>query len=377
MSSVETPSVVSTGFRPTIAEIDLDAVRHNVRTVKPADAELMAVVKANGYGHRAIPVAGAALQGGATWLGVALVEEGLALREAGIDAPILVLTEFPPGSERQAIEAGLTPTLYSDRALDALADAAPAQGVGVHLKVDTGMHRVGTPPRQALELASHTVARGLRIDGVWTHFAKAEEPGDPTTATQLELFLEVCASLEAMGIRPRYRHAANSGATMSAPETHLDLVRVGAALYGIAPGPGLSGKPGLRPAMTLRSAVTHWKRVPPGHGISYGHRYRTERETSIATVPIGYADGYLRSLSNVGQVLLRGKRYPVVGSVTMDHLMIDCGDDPVEVGDDVVLFGRQGDSEIRVEEVAAWARTIGWEIVCAVSERVPRRVMAD
>ena len=377
MTPVDTPEIVATGFRPTVAEIDLEAVRHNVRTIKPADAELMAVVKANGYGHRAIPIARAALQGGAAWLGVALVEEGLALREAGIEAPTLVLTELPPGSEREALEARLTPTLYSERALRALAEAAPAEGAGVHLKVDTGMHRVGIPPQEAAALAGHVLAAGLRIEGVWTHFARAEEPGNPTTARQLELFTEVCAELEALGIHPRYRHAANSGATMTSPETHLDLVRVGAAMYGIAPGPDLAGALDLRPAMTLRSAVTHSKRVPPGHGISYGHRYRTERETTIATVPIGYADGYLRSLSNAGLVLIRGRRYPVVGSVTMDHLMVDCGDDPVEVGDDVVLFGRQGDSEIRVEEVAAWAGTIGWEIVCAVSERVPRRVTVD
>jgi alanine racemase len=369
--------VVSTGFRPTVAEIDLEAIRSNVRAVKPADAELMAVVKANGYGHRAIPVARAALQGGATWLGVALVEEGLALREAGIDAPILVLTEFPPGSEREAVEARLTPTLYSERALSALAEMSHTEGVDVHIKVDTGMHRVGIPPDEALGLAERARAAGLHVDGLWTHFALAEEPGNPTTARQLELFLGVCGALEGRDIRPRYRHAANSGATLAAPETHLDLVRVGAAMYGIAPGAAVPGSPSLRPAMTLRSAVTHSKRVPAGHGISYGHRYRTERETTIATVPIGYADGYLRSLSNEGKVLIGGTRYPVVGTVTMDHLMVDCGDGPVEVGDDVVLFGRQGDAEIRVEEVAAWAGTIGWEIVCAVSERVPRRVTVD
>lgn len=377
MSTVETPAALSTAYRPTVAEIDLDAIRHNVRTVKPPDAEVMAVVKANGYGHRAVPVARAALEGGATWLGVALVEEGQALRDAGIEAPILVLTEFPPGSERQALAARLTPTLYSERALRALAETAPAEGTSVHMKVDTGMHRVGIPPEQAPALAEGVRAAGFPIEGVWTHFARAEEPGHATTARQLELFLEVCAELEGLGIRPRYRHAANSGATIASPETHLDLVRVGAAIYGIAPGPGLAGALELRPAMTLRSAVTHKKRVPPGHGISYGHTFRTERETTIATVPIGYADGYLRSLSNEGRVLIRGRRYPVVGNVTMDHLMVDCRDETVEVGDDVVLFGRQGDAEIRVEEVAAWAGTIGYEIVCAVSERVPRRVTVD
>jgi alanine racemase len=375
MTAVGTSSVRSTGFRPTVAEIDLEAVRHNVRVVKPPASELMAVVKANGYGHRAIPVARAALDGGATWLGVALVEEGIALRDAGIEAPILVLTEFPPGSEREALAAGLTPTVYSGRAVRSLAETGT--GVGVHVKVDTGMHRAGIPPAEAPALVEEASASGLSIEGLWTHFAMAEEPGDPTTHRQLELFLEVCETLASRGIRPRYRHAANSGATLAAPDTHLDLVRVGAAIYGIAPGPALKDRLGLRPAMTLRSAVTHTKRVPPGHGISYGHRHRTERETTIATVPIGYADGYLRSLSNRGRVLIRGTRYPVVGSVTMDHLMVDCGDDPVEVGDDVVLFGRQGEAEISVEEVAGWAGTIGYEIVCAVSERVPRRVTVE
>jgi len=373
MTPVETQAPLSTGFRPTVAEIDLEAVRHNVRVIKPSDAEVMAVVKANGYGHRAIPVARAAVEGGATWLGVALVEEGLALRGAGIEAPILVLTEFPPGSEREAIGARLTPTVYSSRAIRSLADAAPS-GTGVHVKVDTGMHRVGIPPEQAPALVDEASRAGLSIEGIWTHFALAEEPGNATTLRQLELFLEVCATLEAGGIRPRYRHAANSGATIASPETHLDLVRVGAALYGIAPGPQLEGALDLRPAMTLRSAVTHAKRVPSGHGISYGHLHRTTVETTIATIPIGYADGYLRSLSNHGRVLIRGRRYPVVGSVTMDQLMVDVGDDALEVGDDVVLFGRQGDAEIRVEEVAAWAGTIGYEIVCAVSERVPRHV---
>jgi alanine racemase len=370
-------SVVATGFRPTVAEVDLDAIRHNVRAVKPEGAELMAVVKANGYGHRAIPVARAALQGGATWLGVALVEEGLALREAGIDAPILVLTELPPGSEREAIEKRLTPTVYSERALSAIADAAPSEGVGVHVKVDTGMHRVGIPPQEAAGLVERVLAEGQQLEGLWTHFARAEEPGSETTARQLELFLEVCSDLDARGVRPRYRHAANSGATMSMPESHFDLVRVGAALYGIAPGPELAGSYDLRPAMTLRSAVTHTKRVPPGHGISYGHQHRTFMETTIATIPIGYADGYLRSLSNTAHVLIREKRYPVVGAITMDHLMVDCGDDAIGPGDDVVLFGRQGEDELRVEEVAAWAGTIGYEIVCAVSERVPRRVTVD
>lgn len=358
-------------FRPTVAEVDLEAIRHNVRALKPPHAELMAVVKADGYGHGDVQVARAALEAGATWLGVAMVEEGLRLREAGIDAPILVLSELPTGSEREATAAGgLTPTCYSDHGLRALAQAGPSGGI--HVKVDTGMHRVGLPPERAPAFCSAVREAGLQVEGVWTHFARSEELDDPTTGEQLKRFEEVLDAVETAGHRPRYRHAANSGATMGWPDTHLDLVRVGIAMYGILPGPQLEGLVDLRPAMTLRSRVSSVKRLSPGEAVSYGHRYRLERESTIATVPIGYADGYGRALSNVGRVLIRGRRYPVAGTVTMDQLMVDCGEDPVEPGDEAVLLGRQGDQEIRAEEVAAWAGTIGYEIVTSVSARVPR-----
>lgn len=361
-------------FRPTVAHVDLGAVRHNVRALRAPDAELMAVVKANGYGHGDVPVARAALEAGAAWLGVALVEEGIRLREAGIEAPILVLTEFPPGSEKDALTASLTPTLYTERGLEALVEACRALGrpAGVHIKVDTGMHRVGSSPGEAVSLAEDARHRGLEIEGVWSHLAVSEEPEDEANARQLALFGQVLDDLDRAGVRPRYRHLANSGAAIALPESHLDLVRVGIAAFGISPGPAVAGRVDLRPAMSLRSRVALVKRVAAGEGISYGLRYAPERDATIATVPVGYADGYLRSLSGRGRVLIGGKRYPVAGTVTMDQLMVDCGDDRVERGDEVVLFGEQDGQRITAEEVAGWAGTIGYEVVCAVSERVPR-----
>jgi alanine racemase len=362
-------------FRPTIAEVDLDAIRHNVEALKPAGAELMAVVKADGYGHGDVAVARAALGAGATWLGVALVEEGLRLREAGIrNEPILLLSEFPSDAEKDVVAADLTATVYSKTKAAALASAGRAIGrpIRAHLKLDTGMHRVGIPPEEAVDVARAMRSEGIEVEGVWTHFARSEEVDVPTTPEQLDRFRAVLRDLEGAGIRPRYRHAANSGAAIAWPESHLDLVRVGIAMYGIAPGPDLAGRVDLRQAMSLRSRVSHVRRLPAGEAVSYGHTYRLEGDATIVTVPVGYADGYLRALSNRGQVLIGGKRRPVAGTVTMDQLMVDVGDDRVEKGDEVVLFGRQADQEIRVEEVAAWAGTIGYEIVCAVSERVPR-----
>lgn len=362
-------------YRPTVAVVDLEAIRHNVRAMKPPNAELMAVVKANGYGHGDVPVARAAVEAGATWLGVALVEEGLRLREAGIDAPILVLSEFPDGSEIDALAAGLTPTVYSPESTYALEDARSRLGFDLraHLKVDTGMHRVGARPDVAVILAEvmkHD--QRIEVEGVWTHLARSEELDAPTTRDQLEVFQSALKEMEALGVRPWYRHAANSGATIAWPESHFDLVRVGIGLYGIAPGPSLEGRVDLRPAMSLRSRVSLVQRLGAGEAVSYGHRYRLEGESTIATVPVGYADGYHRAASAQAQVLIRGRRYPVAGTITMDQLTVDCGDDPVEPGDEVLLFGRQGDERITAEEVAGWAGTIGYEVVCAVSDRVPR-----
>ena len=369
-STVESRTGRAVRSRPTVAVIDLDAIRHNVRLLKPERAELMAVVKANAYGHGDAAVARAALEAGATWLGVAEIEEGAGLRDAGIDAPILMLSEFPSGAEREGLEAGLTPTVYTDEGLRGLASAAQ-ETVRVHLKVDTGMHRVGMSPERTPDLVRAAIDAGFVIEGLWTHLAKADEPHDPLSANQVDAFRGVVARLARIGVRPRFVHAANSAATMTLPDAHFDLVRTGIAMYGILPGPNLPD-PGLRPAMSLRSAVTLVKRVPAGEGISYGHHYRLDRESNIATVPVGYADGYSRLLSGKGHLIIRGRRLPVAGAVTMDQLMVDCGDQPVEVGDEVVLIGSQGDMRIGAEEVAAWMGTIPYEVVCGVSERVPR-----
>jgi alanine racemase len=357
--------------RPTVAVVDLGAIRHNVRVLKPERSEFMAVVKANGYGHGDVPVARTALEAGATWLGVAAIEEGARLRDAGIEAPILMLSEFPPGTERDGLEAGLTPTLYTEQGLRALA-AAGRGSVAVHVKVDTGMHRVGLAPERIESFVRQAASAGLTLEGLCTHFAKAEDVGDPLSRQQLEIFRDVAGRLARMGVRPRYLHAANSAATIALPDSHLDIVRVGLATYGLSPGPNLPNMPPIRPAMMWRSAVSMSKRVAAGEGISYGHQYRLDRDSTIATVPVGYADGYSRRLSGRAHVIIRGRRFPVAGSVTMDQIMVDCGDHPVEPGDEVVLIGRQEDEEISAEELAEWSGTITYEVVCGVSERVPR-----
>ena len=360
-----------TALRPTRVEVGLDAVRHNVRVLKPPGSALMAVVKADAYGHGDVAVARAALEAGASWLGVALVEEGLSLRSAGVDAPILVLSEFPPGSEREALGSGLTPSVYTDRGLSGLRDAG-ARGVGVHVKVDTGMHRAGVyPPEDTAPFVDRVVRAGCRLDALWTHFASSAED-EKTTLGQLERFLQVVEEVRADGHAPAMLHAANSGATILYPESHLDLVRTGIAVYGLEPAPGVGADLGLRPALTWRSEVSMTRRLPAGERVSYGHRYRIDREANVVTVPVGYADGYPRLLSSRADVLIRGRRCRVAGSVTMDQLIVDCGDLPVEPGDDVVLLGRQGDEVVTAEELAGHADTIGYEIVTRIGARVPR-----
>jgi alanine racemase len=362
-------------FRPTDAVVDLSAIRHNVSSIAPHSAELMAVVKANAYGHGAVPVARAALESGAGWLGVALVEEGIELHRAGVRGPILVLTELPPGSEGEALASDLTPTLSSQEGLRRLARAP--QGMAdrfVHVKLDTGMHRAGLPWRHAAVFCRDVEEAGLRIQGLWTHFASADEPEDPFLDVQLDRFNQAVAAVRASGIEVPILHSANSAATMLRPDTHFDLVRVGIAMYGVSPGPALDPAAAeLRPAMTLRSRVVLTRRVPAGDAVSYGLTYRLERDATMATVPIGYADGYPRALSNRAEVLIGGRRLPVAGNVTMDQLLVDCGDEEVGTGDEVILLGRQGEEEITAAELADRAGTIGYEIVSRVGARVPRR----
>lgn len=363
-----------TRYRPTAVEIDLEAIADNVRLLRSPGAELMAVVKADGYGHGDAEVARAALEAGASRLGVSLVEEGLGLRERGIDAPILVLAEFPPDSEKEALERGLTPTVYTDEGVAGVAEAARALGrpAGVHLKLDTGMHRVGLwPPHEAPAFARRVLDAGLELEGLWTHFADSEVD-DAGTLEQLARFHEAADAIVAAGIQPGVLHAANSGATIRFPQTHLDAVRPGAAVYGIDPGGGLAEPFGLRPALAWRSAVTMVKRLPAGERLSYGGRYALERDATIATVPVGYDDGYPRQLGGKAEVLIGGRRHPVAGTITMDQILVDCGDTSVFPGDEVVLIGTQGAERVSIEELAERAGTIARQIATGIGERVPR-----
>jgi alanine racemase len=370
-------------MRAARAEVDLDAVAHNVAVLRGhvAPAELCAVVKADGYGHGAIAVGLAALRAGATWLAVALVEEAAVLRKAGVTSPILLLSEPRRDDFDAAARYDLRLAVYSPEGVEAAADAAVAEGrvVAVHLKVNTGMNRVGCPPDQAVDLARRISKRPeLHLEALWTHCAVADEPDHPFTAEQLDRFDAAVAQLESEGLRPPLLHAANSAAGIAHPRARQDLVRAGIAVYGIAPAPALDGRLDLRPALRLTAEVSMVKRVPAGDRVSYGLRHEFAADTTVATVPIGYADGVPRRLSTVGgHVLVGGCRCPIVGVVTMDQLMVDVGALDVSVGDEVVLIGTQTGPDGATDTISAedWATaldTIAYEIVCGIGPRVPR-----
>jgi alanine racemase len=367
------------------SEVDLDAIAANVRALRAfaQPAELLAVVKANAYGHGAVPVSRAALAAGASWLGVARVEEGLTLRDDGIDAPIMLLSEPAPRSAAAVVTHGITPVVYTEPGIDALAKAVAEVGtrepLAVHLKIDTGMHRVGCSTDDVVALAEHVGARDeLHLAGVCTHLALADEPEDPYTADQLERFEAALAALESRGLRPPIVHAANSAGLFTCPAARYDLVRVGIACYGLAPAPSLDDTTiTLRPALSLRARVTMVKDLPAGTRLSYGLRYAMTRRGRVATVPAGYADGVPRNLGLVGgEVLIGGRRFPIAGIVTMDQLMVDVGDADVAVDDEVVLIGRQGDHEITATEWAQRLGTISYEIVTGIGARVPRTYLS-
>ncbi len=368
-------------MRPTYAEVDLSAVESNVRQVieRVRPAQVMAVVKANAYGHGAVEVARVAVAAGAAYLGVALVEEGIALRDAGVDAPILVFGGFFDDQVEAFVERRLQATLFDLHSAEVLDQAAQRSGGRhpVHVKLDTGMGRVGVDWRQAVDFLEQVRRmEGLEVVGLMTHLATADERDKTFARTQLCRFREAIRSLEESGVQIPIKHAANSAAILDLPEAWFDLVRLGVMLYGYYPSEETSESIPVVPAMRLVSHVIYLKTVAAGTPVSYGRRYTTEKETRIATVPIGYADGYNRLLSNQGEVLIRGRRFPVVGRVCMDQIMVDVGlTSDVRIGDEVVLLGRQGDAEIPIWEICRKLGTIPYEVTCWVSSRVPRRYL--
>ena len=368
------------GLRPAWVEVDLDAVAGNVRTLagEVAPARLLAVVKADAYGHGAVPVARKAIGAGAAWLGVALVEEALGLQEAGVSAPVLVLSEPHPAAADACAAQGLAVTICTQAGVRAFGAAARRAGrpVAVHLKVDTGMHRQGCAPAELPALVAAALAEPrLEVQGLWSHFAVADEAAKAaTTDAQLARFHEALAAAAAAGLRPRWRHLANSAGATVRDDARFDLVRVGIELYGLAPSAELAGhvRARLRPALALRAAVSALRTVEAGERVSYGHRWEARRPTRIATLPVGYADGVRRGLSGRIRVRLGGRILQQVGTVTMDQMMVDVDDADVEVGQVATLLGDPAEGEPGVGEWAAALDTIDYEVTCGLSMRLPR-----
>ena len=357
--------------------VDLDAIAGNVAALceRVRGSQVMAVVKADGYGHGMVPAARAALAGGASWLGTADPDEALALRRAGLSAPVLCLMGI--GEPAEAISAGIDVTAGSASFVARVADAARRAGVParLHLEADTRMNRGGASREDwpgLVDAALAAQASGLlEVVGLWSHFACADLPGHPSIADQLAAFADAVAGAETAGVRPEVTHVANTAAALTVPESRRDLVRFGGALYGISTLPG--GAPSwLRPAMTVRARLALVKRVPPGSGVSYGHRYVTERETTLGLVPLGYADGVPRAAAGLPLVSARGRRWPIAGTVCMDQFVIDFGDEPVAAGEEVVLFGPGDAGEPTAQEWGEALGTISYEIVTGIGARVPR-----
>jgi alanine racemase len=377
----------------TQARIDLNALAHNCREIRrmtAPTAKIMAVVKADGYGHGAVEVSRVAIANGADYLAVARISEAMQLRRSGIDAPILLFGYAAPEYVAYLADNGIRASLDSLETARRLSAAACQAGIDlpIHIKIDTGMGRLGllAGSSEASGDVKNEMTRtvqgvveiarlpGLSVEGFYTHFANADAADTGHTRRQFALFLEILELLKAHGIEALLRHAANSAAIIGLPETHLDMVRPGISLYGLRPSVDVDlSRLNLRPVMHLASTVIQVKEVPAGFKISYGSTYETPAPTRIATIAIGYADGLSRLLSSKGAMLVRGVRAPIVGRVCMDLTMLDVGHVPgVRVGDEAVVFGRQGDNEISADEIAGLAGTINYEIVCALKSRVRR-----
>lgn len=365
---------------PSWVEIDLAAVRHNLGVVARhtgPHCRAWAVVKANAYGHGAVPVARAALEGGAGGLAVASVTEALKLRREGLQAPVLVFSAGDPRTAAQVVRHDLIHTACEPRMVAALAQAARRLGrpARVHLKVDTGMGRLGVLPEEAVAFARAIVEQpGLRLEGVFSHLATAEESDPGYAEEQLARFRRVLAGLASAGVPPGMRHLASSAAVARFPHMHLDAVRVGLLTYGIQPGPGNAPRLDLRPALTWRTRLAFRHRLPAGGSVSYGRTFRASSDMIVGVLPVGYADGYPRHASNRAYVLVGGRPCPLLGRVCMDHVIVDLGPAPeARVGDEVVLLGRQGGAEIAANHLAAWAGTCLHEVTTVIGPRVARR----
>ncbi len=363
--------------RPTRIVVDLDALGGNLRAIRQhVGVPVMAIVKANAYGHGLVPVAHHLQALGVEQLGVAFVEEGLALRRAGITAPILVLGGILGRQVAQLLQHDLEITVSSLdklRRVEAAAERLGRKAV-IHLKVDTGMERIGVHSYSCGPLIeAATASTWCEVKGVYSHLACADDPASPMTALQLARFHEACAHFTRIGAPMPIRHLANSGGVLHFPDTWLDMVRPGIMLYGVLPDPEAQRNVPIRPALSLVSQVVYLKIVQAGHSVGYGATWAPSRDTRVVTVPIGYGDGYPRALSNCGEVLIHGQRRPIVGRLCMDQFMVDLGPEgQAHIEDDVVLIGRQGDETITIEDVAARAGTIGYEILTRLNERVPR-----
>ncbi|MEP7200343.1 MAG: alanine racemase [Chloroflexota bacterium] len=365
-------------FASAWAEIDLAAIAHNVQLLKRAltpPTRLMAVVKANAYGHGAVPVAQTALRNGAEWLGVARVAEGRELRDAQIAAPILVLGPIAPVEAEVAVQSRLRVAVASLTVARALSDAAQQHNLvtPVHLKIDTGMTRFGVPCDQAVAFARALQALpSLRLEGAFTHFASADDADLAFTQQQAERFARTVDELARANIPIMLRHAANSAGTLASDQFHFDLVRAGIAMYGVCPAEHLSLRDQLRPALSLKSRVALVRAVSAGTSIGYGRTFVSKRAIGVALVSIGYADGVRRALSNRGEVLIRGKRARILGRVSMDQIVVRADEVGAQEGDEVTLIGTQGDEQISAAEVAGWADTIPYEVLTGIGARVPR-----
>lgn len=362
----------------TFAEISLGAIKNNIAQIKqrlPQGVKFMAVVKADAYGHGAIEVSRAALEAGVDYLSVASLKEALELRHASIKSPLLILSESIPSVAREIVRNNLTQTVYSFELLEALSQAAKDLGAKakIHLKVDTGMGRVGLSPSEIPGiLARLKNNHNIIVEGIFTHLAKAEDVNSDFTQKQIDEFQRIIRMVEKEGFDIPIKHAANSAGALYHPQAHFNMIRIGLAMYGLYPGGKIDKSIKLIPALAFKTKVVYLKKVPSGTPLSYAGTFVSAKETNIATIPVGYADGLSRKHSNQGFVLIRGNKFPIVGLICMDLCLVDIGQYEVKVGDEVVIIGEQLGKTITADEVAEREGTISYEVIAGIGKRVPR-----